>query len=203
MTFTIHRGSKEIGGSCVEVCTAKTRIVLDIGMPLMNSDGSSFDSSKVANLPAGELLKEKILPNIPALYETKKDRETAIIISHAHQDHYGLIDYVDKEIPVYLGEASHKLIELSAVFAGRNQVIKNPKYIKSYKLFTFGDIEVTPYLMDHAACDAYAFLLRGERNTLFYSGDFRDHGRKFRVFYKFLHIAPKNVDYMLLEGTSL
>jgi Cft2 family RNA processing exonuclease len=41
MTFAIHRGASEIGGSCVEVCTAKTRIVVDIGMLLLNFDGSS------------------------------------------------------------------------------------------------------------------------------------------------------------------
>ena len=39
MTFIIHRGASEIGGSCVEVCSASTRIIVDIGMPLMNSDG--------------------------------------------------------------------------------------------------------------------------------------------------------------------
>ncbi len=45
MTYTIHRGAAEIGGSCVEICSPSTRIVIDIGMPLMNPDGSSFDSS--------------------------------------------------------------------------------------------------------------------------------------------------------------
>ena len=31
--FKIHRGTKEIGGSCVEVWTESTRILLDFGIP--------------------------------------------------------------------------------------------------------------------------------------------------------------------------
>jgi ribonuclease J len=194
MTFTIHRGASEIGGSCVEVSTAKTRIIVDIGMPLVNADGSSFNSAELKELSAEDLRKDKILPDIPALYDSIKDKETALLISHPHQDHYGLIGFVDKKIPVYLGQAAHKLIEISAIFAGKPKVIENPCYFESYKTFQFGDIEITPYLMDHAAFDAYAFLIRGEGKSLLYTGDFRAHGRKWKLFYKFTHIVPKNVD---------
>ena len=34
MTLTIHRGTHEIGGSCVEIRTDKTKILIDLGMPL-------------------------------------------------------------------------------------------------------------------------------------------------------------------------
>ncbi|GHT97882.1 hypothetical protein FACS1894142_3380 [Spirochaetia bacterium] len=203
MTITPHRGATEIGGSCFEICTAKTRLVIDIGMPLANPDGSSFNSTETEKLTAQDLPKEKILPNIPALFNSKDDKETALLISHAHQDHYGLISFVDKKIPVYLGEASHKLIELTAAFAGKQAVIESPRYFKTYEPFTFGDMEITPYLMDHAAFDAYAFLIRAGEKSLLYTGDFRAHGRKWKLFYKFLHIAPKNVDYLLMEGTTL
>ncbi|MCL2480457.1 MAG: AAA family ATPase [Spirochaetaceae bacterium] len=203
MTFTIHRGAAEIGGSCVEVCTTTTRVIIDIGMPLMNPDGSEFDSKKISELSVEELRKEKILPAIPALYNSADSKETALLISHPHKDHYGLMNFVDKKLPVYIGETSHKLIEISAVFAGEKPVIENPRYIKAYEPFNFGNIEITPYFMDHACCEAYAFLLRADEETIFYSGDFRAHGRKWRSFYKFLHIAPKNVDYLLMEGTSL
>jgi ribonuclease J len=33
MKFKIHRGTNEIGGSCVEVRTESARILLDFGMP--------------------------------------------------------------------------------------------------------------------------------------------------------------------------
>ena len=46
MYFKIHRGTKEIGGSCVEVWTENTRILLDFGMPLIEKDGTAFDFNK-------------------------------------------------------------------------------------------------------------------------------------------------------------
>ena len=66
---------------------------------------------------------------------------------------------------------------------------------------SIGDITVTPYWMDHSAFDAYAFMIESQGKSLFYSGDFRSHGRKSRAFRWFTHNAPKNVDYLLLEGT--
>ncbi len=34
MTLTIHRGTHEIGGSCVELRTAEAKIFIDFGLPL-------------------------------------------------------------------------------------------------------------------------------------------------------------------------
>ena len=50
MKFKIHRGTKEIGGSCVEVWTESTRILLDFGMPLVEKDGKEFDFGKYKTL---------------------------------------------------------------------------------------------------------------------------------------------------------
>ena len=43
ITVTVHRGSNEIGGNCVEIATAKSRLILDVGMPLseMMDDSAS------------------------------------------------------------------------------------------------------------------------------------------------------------------
>ncbi|MEA1986994.1 MAG: MBL fold metallo-hydrolase RNA specificity domain-containing protein, partial [Candidatus Marinimicrobia bacterium] len=51
--------------------------------------------------------------------------------------------------------------------------------------------------------DAYSFLVEADGKSLFYSGDFRSHGRKAKAFYWFTHHAPQNVDYLLLEGTTI
>jgi len=57
--------------------------------------------------------------------------------------------------------------------------------------------------MDHSAFDAYAFLIKADGKSIFYSGDFRIHGRKAKVFEWFSHNIEKNVDYLLLEGTTI
>lgn len=81
--------------------------------------------------------------------------------------------------------------------------MSNYQHFESGKTFVIGDIEVTPYLMDHSAFDAYAFLIKADGKSLFYSGDFRIHGRKAKAFDWFSFNSEKKVDYLLLEGTAI
>lgn len=60
----IHRGAHEIGGSCVEVEHGGERIVLDVGRPL--------DAGKDEQVPLASAVDEST---------------SAVLISHAHQDH--------------------------------------------------------------------------------------------------------------------
>jgi ribonuclease J len=201
MNFKIHRGAKEIGGSCIEVWTGSARIVVDFGMPLVNADNTPFDSGAIRNASKINLIEQGILPDIGGLYDGSKD--TSLILSHAHQDHYGLVQYINDLCPVYLGEPTHKLIQLTNTFTRNSCQIYKPHYFTSGNPFKIGDIEITPYLMDHAAFDAYAFLIKANGKSLFYSGDFRLHGRKEKVFDWFQYNVDTNVDYLFLEGTTI
>ena len=201
MKFKIHRGTQEIGGSCVEIWTNTTHLVIDFGLPLVNPDRTPFNSRTLKHRTTKALIEEGILPDIPGLYQGSP--EVSLLLSHAHQDHYGLINYIDPDSNIYLGEATHKLIELTNLFTCQDWTINNPHYFKSGKTFTIGDIKITPYLMDHSAFDAYAFLIEADGKSLFYSGDFRSHGRKSKSFEWFSHNVKSGVDFLLLEGTTL
>ena len=203
MKFKIHRGTKEIGGSCVEIWTESTRILLDFGMPLVEKDGREFDFAKYKTLKTSELVSKGILPNIEGLYDSSKDLINGVIISHPHQDHYGLTNFINDNVQYYLGEATHKIIELNNLFTPQEIQLKNTNYFEKEKIFKIGDISITPYWADHSAFDAYSFLVEADGKSLFYSGDFRSHGRKAKAFYWFTHNAPQNVDYLLLEGTTI
>jgi len=200
MHFKIHRGANEIGGSCVEVWTDKTRIVIDFGMPLVNPDRTPFDERETEKRTTAELVKDGILPDIPSVYEDNSN--TALLISHAHKDHYGLMDRINPSCPVWMGYATHLLIEISNTF-GNSPALKNVHYFEHDEEFKIGDITIHPYLMDHAAYDAYAFLIKADGKSLVYSGDFRLHGRKAKIFDWFKYKIEKNVDYLLLEGSAI
>ena len=198
--FKIHRGTKEIGGSCVEVWTKSTQIIIDFGMPLVNPDQTQFDSKAIKGSSIDELIVKGILPDIDGLYD--ESGSTALVLSHAHQDHFGLISYVNENHQIYLGRATLKLIEITSIFTNQDWAIKNPRHFEPGKSFFIGDIEITPYLMDHSAFDAYAFLIKADGKSLFYSGDFRIHGRKTKAFGWFSYNTEQNIDYLLLEGTT-
>ncbi len=203
MKFKIHRGTKEIGGSCVEVWTENTRILLDFGMPLVEKDGKEFDFGKYKNSKSAELVQKGILPNIKGLYDNSENLIDGVVISHPHQDHYGIVNFINEDVRYYLGEATHKIIKLNNIFTPQEIHLKNTTYFEKETTFKIGDISITPYWADHSAFDAYSFLVEADGKSLFYSGDFRSHGRKAKAFYWFTHNAPQNVDYLLLEGTTI
>jgi ribonuclease J len=203
MKFKIHRGTKEIGGSCVEIWTENTRILLDFGMPLVEKSGQEFDFNKYKALTATELINHRVLPDIKGLYTDTDLLIDGVVISHPHQDHYGLINFIDKNIHFYLGEATHKIIELNNLFTSQSIDLKTFTHFQKESRFQIGDIWITPYWADHSAFDAYSFLVEADGRSIFYSGDFRDHGRKANVFKWFTHNAPQDVDYLLLEGTTI
>jgi mRNA degradation ribonuclease J1/J2 len=97
MKLTIHRGSKEIGRTCIELQSTNSRILIDFGLPLVDENKERFD------------------------------------------------------------------------------------------------------LVDHSGFDSFAFLIESEDKKIFYSGDFRGHGRKSILFDNILKNPPKDIDYLLLK----
>lgn len=203
MKLTIHRGAKEIGGSCVELTFNKSRIVLDLGIPLVGKDGSRFNFDEFEGLSGKELVKEGILPNISGFYkwDTSRNKVDGLMISHSHLDHYGFAHFVHKDIKLYMGKGTKRIIDLTNTFIGGKQNIQNYAYHKSGEPYTIGTFTVTPYLMDHSAFDSYAFLIEAGSKKIVYTGDFREHGRKSKAFYWFLKQVPENIDALLMEGS--
>lgn len=64
MKLTIYRGTHEIGGSCVELATKNTRILIDIGLPLVDEEGQSFNLGNYLKLSKAELVEKDITKDI-------------------------------------------------------------------------------------------------------------------------------------------
>jgi ribonuclease J len=69
--------------------------------------------------------------------------------------------------------------------------------------FTIGPFEITPFLNDHSAFDAYSMIVRAGGRSLFYTGDIRGHGRKQGIFEELLRKPPTDIDVLLMEGTNI
>ena len=178
MNLTIHRGTNQIGGSCVEIATATTRLLIDIGLPL----------DSVVKMP--EDLKQ-YLPQIDGHID-------AVFISHYHLDHHGLVSEIDPSIPVYVSPGTAKMFGINAIFL-RMPKVENLRIIDTKTPIIVGDIKITAFTVDHSAYDAMAFLIEAEGKKILYSGDIRTHGVKGRLY----EDLPQNVDYLILEGTNI
>ncbi len=187
MRARIHRGAREIGGSCVEVEHDGQRIVLDVGLPL--DDG--FD-------------QPHSLPAVPGLSPgTEREGLLAVVISHTHPDHMGLLGDIASEVPVYGGEAAGRLVQSAALFIGNGRTSREWLPMRDREQLTLGPFTVTPLLVDHSAFDAYALLVEAGGRRLLYSGDLRAHGRKPATWRRLLDEPPEGVNALLLEGTRL
>lgn len=198
MKITIHRGTKEIGGTLLEVKSVYNRVLIDAGYPLfLNGKPIDFDLSK---LNQEELIDLGIIPNIEGLYQWEKADFDAVIISHSHLDHYGLLKYINKEIPIYASIGTRAIINISQIFKIVDNYDINYREFEMYKPFKIGDIEIMPYLMDHSAFDAAAFEIKADGKAIIYTGDLRAHGRKAICLDRFINNASK-ADALLIEGS--
>lgn len=202
MIVTVYRGTKEIGGIFIEIKEGRTKILLDAGYPLF-LDGKPIED-KIAKEPAEKLLEMGVLPSIKGLYSRDKIIDfDAVILSHAHIDHYGLAGFIHPKIPVYASEGTKALIDLTRLFIRPEEKTPNYKYFKMYQPFRIGDISIKPFLMDHSAFDAAAFEISSRDKVVIYTGDFRGHGRKSVCLDGFFKHATKEVDLLLTEGTMM
>ena len=176
MKVTIHKGSHEIGGTCIQVSSGKTTILIDVGLPL-SPHSQPVDVSRLA--------------------------VDAVLVSHPHQDHFGLMAYLPPGTPVYIGKLARSLIDATQVFLGKDRYALDFHDFKAWQPFTIGEFTITPYLVDHSAVDAYAFLIEAEGKRLFYSGDLRSHGRKGKLFENLIQRPIRDIDVLFLEGTML
>ena len=125
------------------------------------------------------------------------------MISHPHQDHYGLARHIRPEIPVWIGEDAHRIMKAASAYVPDGYAFSDPRFIADRKVLEIGPFRITPYLVDHSAFDAYSLLVEADGKRVFYSGDFRAHGRKAELFEALVRCPPEAIDILLMEGTTI
>ena len=204
MEVTIHRGTNEIGGSCVEVSAGGTRLILDVGMPLMDSDGEPFDLGSTRGKSAAQLLEEGVAPKVAGLFGGG-ERPAAILLSHAHIDHSGLLHLTDPGIPIHATKGTSKIMLAGSLFAGQQNLDKKRfRELTPGEPFTIGAFRITPFPVDHSTFGCVAFLLEADGKTLLYSGDLRWHGHQPETIQALVGaVAPRRIDALVMEGTHV
>lgn len=195
--ITIYRGSHQIGGCATEIRTNSHRIIIDCGANLPNSN--------VEGAMGDEALTQTIFSGEPC---------DGVLFTHYHGDHMGLYKKIPQDIPLYIGSTAKKLLEIltEKLDFGMNTAEKGLPRIESIKRFfpgqklkVFGDIHVTPFIVDHSALDAYMFFIETGGKKILFTGDFREHGiiGENNTLEKMVQTYIGEIDILITEGTML
>lgn len=150
-----------IGGCITVISSETTKIIIDFGEALPGSDKSD---------------------DIP--FDWEKEKPDAIFFTHYHGDHIGRFAEIPLSVPVYMGEVSYKVMKNVYSRTRRTELVKALEerkalhFIEVNKTISVGDIEITPYSVDHSAFDAYMFLISANGENIVHTGDYRDHGHR-------------------------
>ena len=174
--YNILRGKDKIGENLIEIEYGETKLLIELGKALDGGDELSETEKAVL-----------------------QERYDAVVISHYHADHAGLIEQ-KKDCPIYIGAGARRILEAMDDYNGKPL----PNNIAAYgngKPFHVGKIKITPFLCDHSAFDSYMLLFEAGGKSILYTGDFRFHGRKNsdELFAR----LPNRVDTLISEGTNL
>ncbi len=216
VSLTFYGGINEIGGNKVFLKEDEARVLLDFGQSFtcgvecftgwltpraINGLGDYFEFNllpKIVGLYAKELLAFTDLPYI-------KPKIDAVFLSHAHWDHVNHIQFLDPDIPVYLGEGTKLFMESMEKTSSFCNYGKH-----QYRTFRTGDkikvggIVVEPVHVDHSIPAAYGFLIHTSEGTIVYTGDLRAHGPRKDMTEEFAKKARESEPVaMVCEGTRM
>lgn len=240
LRITGHGGVGEIGGNCFEVEAGGRRVLLDFGVSFKRY-GDAFAEflkpRKVAGI--GDWLLAGVAPDLPGIYRQDyrgrtgarpEDRGVdAVLISHPHMDHIGLVPLLRPDIPVVTSATAYgvaKAVEetggsfdeqdfttfterfrfrenrqggLSKETRATAEAVERPWH-RTDRLDLDG---LTAHLLpvDHSIHGARGILLEGEAHVA-YSGDLRLHGRNRHWTEKWVERCG-GVDVLLVEGTNV
>ena len=227
LRLTFLGGVNEVGGNQIllEDFNYDVKIFLDFGINIKNFNEYFKRYEEPSSVK--ELIKLGLLPNTEYLsienlytnYEASKSQEyndlktnvDGILITHPHKDHFYGLSFINRNIPVYTGVFTKKII--SAYSKCSKVSISNNYGGLEWNLFRTGDVlnikglKIIPVHVDHSIPAAYGFIIKTSKCNIIYTGDFRMHGPLSSMTQDFLKEITKycldKVNILICEGTHI
>ena len=186
MILTVHRGSQQVGGTCLELSHEGSRLALDVGLPL-------------------ESVEEDVRPRVSGLFADDGQQFDGIVLTHAHADHSGLLGATQRQVPIWMTKGTSQMMMAGALFARQPDVARErQRMLAPLRPHKIGTFNITAFPVDHSAYGAAALLVEAGGKRLLYTGDLRFHGRKPGMARQMVaKVSEQPLDMLVIEGTRL
>jgi len=157
--FTPLGGLGEIGGNIAVLETEKSAIIIDVGMSFPDETMHGVDI---------------LVPDFSYLHSIK-DKITAIVITHAHEDHIGAVPYLFKELkfPIYGTPLALAMIQSKFDEHGLKNDNSYFRYVTKRERYEMGDFKVEWMHMTHSIIDSSSLAIETPAGTIIHTGDFK------------------------------
>ncbi|MFX0083704.1 MAG: MBL fold metallo-hydrolase [Candidatus Hodarchaeota archaeon] len=240
--LTFYGGLNKVGGNKVLLEDNVFNVKLFIDFGINSSDFARVRLETPDPIEIGQLTKSHVLPrgedlpvqNLYSRYfiydhtkykyrqkvkecENKVDPPSdldGILISHPHRDHYQGLSFVNRNIPIYAGVVTKRIIKALSLCSPPK--FENFLHGLQWIRFRTGNIinikgmEIYPVHVDHSIPGAYGFIICTSEGIIVYSGDFRMHGPLRLMTIDLMRRAKeiskkkgKNIKTLICEGTHI
>ena len=129
----------------------------------------------------------------------------AVFLSHAHFDHVSHLEFLDPEIPVYMGYGTKLFMESMEETSGFCSYGDHTcNRFRTGDKIKVGNITVEPVHVDHSIPAAYGFIISTSEGNVVYTGDLRRHGPRKDLTEDFIEKAKASEPIaMICEGTRM
>ena len=155
-------GLSEIGGNMMVIETDTSAIIVDVGMSFPDDSMHGVDI---------------LIPDFTYVRQIR-NKITAIVITHSHEDHVGAMPYIFKELQVPVYGTPLPLESIGAKF-DEHKMKHHRSYFRAVqkrKQIKIGEFEVEWMHMTHSIIDSSSLAITCEAGTIIHTGDFKiDH----------------------------
>jgi len=185
-------GSGEIGMNCNLYHFEDKWIMIDLGVTFSDNDSNNY---------------ELIMPNIDFIVE-RVDKLSALILTHAHEDHIGAVPYLIKKlknVPIYATSFTASVLKRKFLSVGLSDYKIN---IMEYgKEIYINDFILEIFCMTHSIPESNAVMIKTKQGNIFHSGDWKLDpspliGKPLDKR-KFNSLINEGVDVMVCDSTNV